>query len=60
MLKNLTWSWLVLVKTPQNNKNINITINNEELEQNGYAKYLGIYIDKKLSRRKQIENILQT
>ena len=60
MLKNLTWSWLALVKTPQNNKNINITINNEELEQNGYAKYLGIYIDKKLSRRKQIENILQT
>ena len=60
MLKNLTWSWLVLVKTPQNNKNINITINNEELEQNDYAKYLGIYIDKKLSRRKQTENILQT
>lgn len=60
MLKNLTWSWLVLVKPPQNNKNINITINNEELEQNDYAKYLGIYIDKKLSWRKQIENILQT
>ena len=60
MLKNLTWSWLVLVKPLQNNKNINITINNEELEQNDYAKYLGIYIDKKLSWRKQIENILQT
>ena len=38
MLRNLAWSLLLLVKTP---KNINITINNEELEQKVYAKYLG-------------------
>ena len=38
-------------------ENINISNNNKELEQGDYAKYLGIYIDKNLSWRKQFENI---
>ena len=42
-------------KKPQNQKSINKTINNEKLEQKGYAKYLGIFIDKTLSWEKQIE-----
>ena len=42
-------------KKPQNKKNINTTNNNEKLEQKDYAKYLGIFIDKNLSRGKQIE-----
>ena len=43
-------------KSPKVNKNINITIRNEELEQKKNAKYLGIHIVKNLSWRKQIEN----
>ena len=42
-------------KTPKT-ENINTTISNEELEQKDYAKYLGIYIDKNLLWKKQIEN----
>ena len=54
MLGNLTWSCLVLVK-PQNKKNINIIINDDELEQKDCAKYLGIFIDENLAWRKQTE-----
>ena len=43
-------------KNHKNKENIKLTISNEELEQKDYAKYLGIYIDKNLSWRKQIEN----
>ena len=32
-----------------------MTINHEKLEQKDYAKYLGIFIDKNLSWKKQIE-----
>ena len=43
-------------KNTKNKENINITINNEELEQKDYAKYLGLFVDKNLSWRKQTEN----
>ena len=36
-------------KNLQNKKNINITINDEKLEQKDYAKDLGIFTDKNLS-----------
>ena len=42
-----------MVKTQ---KIINKIINNEELEQKIHTKYLGIYIDISLSRKKQIGN----
>ena len=42
-------------KNPPNKKNINVTIKDEKLEQKDYAKYLGIFTDKNLSWRKQIE-----
>ena len=56
---NVKKSNLVLFSIGKNHKNkesIKLTISNEELEQKDYAKYLGIYIDKNLSCRKQIEN----
>ena len=42
-------------KNLQNKKNINMTINDEKLEQKDYVKDLGIFTDKNLSWRKQIE-----
>ena len=46
-------------KRPLDNCNFDIFINHNQIEKNNYVKYLGVYLDDKLSWKHQIDNVIK-
>ena len=50
---------MLVSKPPLHNCNFDIFINYNQIEKTEYVKYLGVYLNDKLTWKHQIDNVLQ-